>query len=91
MGIKQYHLIIKGRVQGVGYRFYAQQYALKLGLTGWVRNLPDGCVEIIAEGDTSLLEQLYAWVKQGPRYAEVSSVDVNQLNTTDRFSNFTIR
>jgi len=91
MGIKQYHLIVKGRVQGVGYRFYTQQYAQELGLTGWVKNLTDGSVEIVAAGNSDLLEQLCTWVNQGPRYADVSSVEVNQLDTTNHFNSFTIR
>lgn len=91
MGIKQYHLLIHGHVQGVGYRYYAQQYAQKLGLTGWVRNLADGGVEIVAEGDTALLEQLISWGKQGPRYANVRDVELTQLTATSEFRDFSIR
>ena len=58
----QLHILFKGQVQGVGFRFTTQQAARELGLTGWVKNLPDGSVEVIAEGDTTtvmaLLEEL---------------------------------
>lgn len=54
----QAHIFYSGRVQGVGFRFTVQQYALDLGLTGWVRNLPDGRVEVLLEGDNGTIEQL---------------------------------
>jgi acylphosphatase len=52
------HAIVEGRVQGVGFRFFVHEVALRLGLTGWVRNCPDGAVEVVAEGDRNQLTQL---------------------------------
>ena len=91
MGITQFHLLINGQVQGVGYRISARNVAEGLGLTGWVRNIADGRVEITAEGDIELLEQLVTWAKQGPRYAKVDDVELKQLSATGKFKGFFIR
>ncbi|WP_289282054.1 acylphosphatase, partial [Methylophaga sp. UBA5088] len=56
MGIKQKHCLISGRVQGVSYRYSAQQQAHQLGVTGWIRNLTDGRVELLIQGETEQLE-----------------------------------
>ena len=66
--------VVRGRVQGVGFRASVQHEGLRLGLAGWVRNLTDGAVELEAEGDAQALERLLAYVKQGPRTARVDSV-----------------
>jgi len=91
MGIIRQHFVIKGRVQGVGYRMSAQNAAQKIGVTGWVRNLPSGQVEMLAEGETDQLEQLLSWAWQGPRFAEVTDIQVEQLVATGEFSQFDIR
>ena len=91
MGIKRYHLIISGRVQGVSYRVSAWEKARELSLTGWVRNLTDGRVEIVIEGDTEILEQMTAWARKGPRFADVSDVSVSEHNATGEFPDFKIR
>ncbi len=71
------HIHISGKVQGVGYRAAAHATASQLGLTGWVKNLPDGRVAILAQGDQTPLEQLIAWCQQGPRFAHVTAVEVS--------------
>jgi acylphosphatase len=91
MGIKRYHLIISGRVQGVSYRMSAWEKARQLSLTGWVRNLSDGRVEMLIEGDTAKLEQMTAWAGQGPRFASVSNVDVSEKDAAGDFADFEIR
>lgn len=91
MGVKRYHLIISGRVQGVSYRVSAWEKARELSLTGWVRNLTDGRVEVVIEGDTETLEQMTAWTGQGPRFARVSNVDITENIATGEFSDFEIR
>jgi len=87
----RYHLIIKGRVQGVGYRMSAYDAANNLGITGWVRNRHDGSVEVVAESDKTTLEQLVLWAKRGPDYAEVSEVKTEELTATGEFTKFNIR
>jgi acylphosphatase len=68
------HAVIEGHVQGVGFRFFVQDAAVRLRLTGWVRNLWDGNVEVMAEGDRPALEQLIAELRRGPRGARVTGV-----------------
>lgn len=65
---------ITGRVQGVSFRYYTQTYAEQLGLTGWVKNLPDGSVAVWAEGPRPTLEKLHQWLHQGPPAARVQHV-----------------
>ncbi|NTV28490.1 MAG: acylphosphatase [Candidatus Omnitrophica bacterium] len=60
---EQYHIIFTGHVQGVGFRFTARDFARELGVTGWVKNLPDGSVEMLAEGEESDLVELLARLK----------------------------
>lgn len=72
----QVHMVISGRVQGVFFRGAAAQEARALGLSGWVRNLPDGRVTIVAEGGRRNLEMLFAWAHQGPPAARVEEVEV---------------
>ena len=74
---KRAHLLIGGRVQGVGFRYSTTIEADSLGLSGWVRNLPDGRVEVVAEGPRAVVERLIEWCRQGPRYAWVDKVDVD--------------
>jgi acylphosphatase len=69
-------LTVTGRVQGVSYRARAQEKARALGVTGYARNLPDGTVDILAEGETAWLEEFIAWCRKGPAFAKVSHVAV---------------
>ena len=68
--------LISGRVQGVFYRASAQRFASDLGLHGWVRNLVDGRVELLACGDQAVLKELEKWLQIGPDYAKVSNIEV---------------
>ncbi|MGQ9510350.1 MAG: acylphosphatase [Thermaceae bacterium] len=68
---------VKGRVQGVGYRAFAQKKALELGLSGYAENLPDGSVEVVAEGPEEALLLFLHHLKQGPRLARVDEVEVD--------------
>ena len=67
-------VFISGRVQGVFYRAYTRDQAVARGLTGWVRNLPDGRVCAVFEGDREKIESMLAWCRQGPPYAAVDEV-----------------
>lgn len=68
------HANIHGRVQGVGFRYSTVAQAKRLGLTGYTRNMPDGSVEVVAEGEKRKLEALLAWLRKGPSMARVSDV-----------------
>jgi len=85
------HAIVKGLVQGVGYRFFVIRRAELLGLTGWVKNLPDRTVEVVAEGDRELLEELIKELWKGPSAAQVTDVVVNWERYTGEFKNFDVR
>ena len=85
------HLIARGVVQGVGFRFFVYRHATRLGLTGFCRNLYNADVEIEVEGERSLVEQLIQEVKVGPRFAQVTDVKISWLPYQRRFSGFEIR
>jgi len=81
------HFLVSGRVQGVFFRLHTRQQAQRHGLTGWVRNLPDGRVEGIASGETAGIKALQQWLVQGPDLASVANVEVTELDYQgfDRF------
>ena len=85
------HLIISGRVQGVGFRFSAYDEAKELALAGYVRNLPNGDVEIVAEGSRENLQMLAAWAHLGPPSAHVTDVREEWSDFTGEFKDFRIR
>jgi acylphosphatase len=68
------HCLVKGRVQGVGFRGATKRQALRLGVSGWVRNLSDGRVEILVYGESKAVESLCAWLHKGPDFSHVSEV-----------------
>jgi acylphosphatase len=81
--------LVRGRVQGVGYRDYAQRVASALGVTGYVRNLDDGRVEVYAAGPPDKLSDLSAALRKGPRFSDVRGVD-EQEAAPQRYSDFQI-
>ena len=81
---------IYGHVQGVGFRYFTWQYALKIGVTGFVRNLADGSVEVIAVGSESQIEALDAWLQEGPRTAIVDDVFVEDYLGEKEFTAFQV-
>jgi acylphosphatase len=84
-------LRIHGRVQGVGYRATAVEKALEIGVTGWVRNLENGVVELQAEGTPEKLDRLLLWCRRGPRMARVHEVDIWRQAATGEFQGFRVR
>lgn len=71
------HLLIKGRVQGVGFRYFAQDAAVALGLSGWVRNVPNGSVEAYAEGPRADLEAWISRLRQGPPASRIETLETD--------------
>lgn len=82
---------VRGRVQGVGFRYFVVRLAAELGLTGWVANELDGTVRVVAEGTRSALEQLLAELHEGPRGARVEHVASSWLAASGGFARFGVR
>lgn len=83
--------LVHGRVQGVFFRAFTENHARRLGLAGWVRNLPDDTVEVVAEGPCPALEQLLAYLRQGPPRARVTQVEAEWETARHEFSSFRVR
>jgi acylphosphatase len=88
--IERLHARVRGRVQGVSFRFYTRDQATALGLAGWVSNCDDGSVEVVAEGPRLALERLLAWLRHGPPAARVDDLQYDFLASTDTFDQFTV-
>ena len=84
------HVIVRGVVQGVGFRMTAQRQASHLGLQGYVRNLPDGTVEIVAEGPANAIDRLLAWASHGPPGAVVDDISVEKGAAIGEFGAFSV-
>ncbi len=85
------HLTIVGRVQGVFFRYSAVEEAVRLRLKGWVRNCPDGSVEVVAEGPRQNIEELIRWCRHGPPGAQVHNVRIQWEDYRGEFENFRIK
>jgi acylphosphatase len=83
--------VVRGEVQGVGFRWAVQRQAGQLGLSGYAENLPDGSVRVEAEGDPGQLDELEAFLRQGPRWAEVQSLEAERVPATGEFRGFGTR
>ena len=86
----QAHLVISGMVQGVGYRYFTQRQARHLNLTGWVKNLYSGEVEILVEGERSRIEIFIKALRTGNPYATVRNIQLNWKSHTGKYSGFDI-
>jgi len=84
-------IVIRGVVQGVGYRYYCYRRAVNLQLTGWVKNDADGSVFVLAEGDRSAVEALIDELKVGPHSASVNSLSTKWLPSTGQYKSFEVR
>ena len=83
-------VVVHGRVQGVAFRHYTCRRAGELKVTGWVRNLPDGAVEALFEGDDGAVADLVEWCRSGPPAARVDRIDVQKGSYSGEFDGFTI-
>lgn len=92
MSQNQLHAIVRGRVQGVNFRWYTRERAVELGLTGWVRNLWDHrSVELVAQGRTESLQELVRFLHRGPPSARVDEVEVDWQQASGEFDRFEVR
>ncbi len=81
---------VRGRVQGVGFRYYTRHAASLYGITGWVRNEPDGSVLVRAEGTPDQLQKMKEFLEEGPRYARVAHVEARRVPAMGTYSSFVV-
>lgn len=91
MSKKEAYVRLTGIVQGVGLRWRAFQRANDLGLTGWIRNRPDGDVDALLQGDETKIREMIEWMQQGPSHARVQNVQVQWKNAKRLFDDFHIQ
>jgi len=89
--LKRIHVLITGRVQGVFYRRFTQLRAEQLGVFGWVRNLPDGRVEVVAEGNQLSVDKLLVMLSEGPPGAITEAVEVSEQQFSGDIDGFSVR
>ena len=85
------HIFVSGRVQGVFFRLKTKDKAEELGVSGWVKNLADGRVEIMAEGEKEKIKDLIGWAQKGPIFARVDKVEVEEGEFKGEFDSFEIK
>lgn len=88
--LSRVHVVVSGRVQGVAFRYSVERWAADLELTGWVRNLYDGRVEVVAEGKKDDLDELVTRLRKGPRLAVVENIDIGWEEPTGEFPDFRV-
>ena len=88
--MKRANIFISGRVHGVGFRYSTKRAAQKHSIKGWVKNLSDGRVEIIAEGSEQDMKEFLAWCNKGPMWSKVTDVEVEEEKASGEFSGFEI-
>ena len=91
MSLQRVEMLISGVVQGIGYRYFVYRSARQLDLVGWVRNLPDGRVQAVAEGERGVLEIFIKELKTGPRFASVHKIDLKWAEPTGQYTTFDIQ
>ncbi len=84
------HIFFEGRVQGVGFRYTTEKLALEIGLTGWVKNVPDGRVEVLCEGDRARIEALVDGLKKSPMGPHIRKVSCSWQKPTGEFTDFSV-
>ena len=91
MSMKQIHIFVTGRVQGVFFRQSTRVIAIKNNVNGWVRNLDDGKVEIVAQGETNNVDNLADWCKTGPANSRVDEFELKEESIVEEFENFEVK
>ena len=91
MEMRRVQIVAEGRVQGVFFRACTEEEATRLGLTGWVRNRPEGSVEAVIEGDAAMVSAMIRWLQKGSPQATVTRVRVREEKPTSEWDTFTIR
>lgn len=86
-----YKIIVQGRVQGVGFRWFTLQHAQRLKLKGYVSNLPNGNVEVFVQGDESSLQELILILRKGPSFSYVTNLLINDANFDNSLNNFNVK
>lgn len=89
--LKQYEIKVAGRVQGVWFRAFTQEKATELGIKGWVKNLPDGSVLVVAQADKTDLDTFVDYLRIGPTRARVDNIFKSEINDLSDFDNFSIK
>lgn len=88
---KRIHVYISGRVQGVFFRYTSKELADQLGVTGWIRNLPDGRVEAVVEGDEDKVDEMLEFLSKGPPLARVDNIEIIEEEYRGEFREFRIK
>ena len=86
-----YEIIVRGRVQGVGFRYYTEKQAETFGLTGWVKNLANGSVQVMVQGEKAEIDTFVDFLRVGPTLSRVSDVSVSRVETNENFNEFRIK
>ena len=89
--MKKYHIFVSGFVQGVGFRWYARDIAKELGLLGYVKNLFDGRVEVVAEGKEDILQKFILELKKGSLAENIDGIETQEEDPDDEFTDFRIK
>ncbi|WP_053361576.1 acylphosphatase [Bacillus sp. FJAT-27251] len=87
----QLQIVVTGKVQGVGYRYYAQMMAVQHGITGWVRNRPDGSVEMLTSGTKENLDLFLKEIRSGSPFSSVDEMRIEEKQHKERYNSFTIK
>lgn len=91
MSLKRAHIFLEGRVQGVYFRSYSEEWAKQAGVTGWIKNTSNGKLEALLEGEEEDVVEVIAYMRQGPPYAQVTGVKVEWQSPTGEFNSFSIK
>ena len=89
--LRRIHVFVNGRVQGVFFRANTRAEAKRLGLKGWVKNLPSGSVELVAEGPSQAVNELISWCHKGPDYSRVDKVEFHEETPREKYDDFSVR